>query len=123
MAAAEFSSDVFEGLNGERRGREGRRGTADGRTEAVAPIRHLVGGKDNRRVESSHLDGRRRRGERVKDFCSDSGRTQVGLSKNGKEQEGRGGRLVNSRHGSSALNNPSFPLFCCLECSRPSPFA
>ena len=71
MAAAEFSSDVFEGLNGERRGRRcWEEGEGDsGRTEAVAPIRHLVGGKDNRRVESSHLAGRRRRGERGKDFC------------------------------------------------------
>ena len=74
MAAAEFSSDVFEGLNGERRGSAQRRLREEGegnsgRTEAVAPIRHLVGGKDNRRVESSHLAGRRRRGERGKDFC------------------------------------------------------
>ena len=77
MAAAEFSSDVFEGLNGERRGREGRmrpaapwggRGGGQRTEEAVAPIRHLVGGKDNRRVESSHLDDGVV-GSGGKDFC------------------------------------------------------
>ena len=53
--------------------------------KAVAPIRHLVGGKDNRRVESSHLDDGAASwgaGERLLLI-------KVGLSKNGKEQEGR----------------------------------
>ena len=51
----------------------------------MAPIRHLVGGKDNRRVESSHLDDGAASwgaGERLLLI-------KVGLSKNGKEQEGR----------------------------------
>ena len=64
----------------------------------MAPIRHLVGGKDNRRVESSHLDdmGNRERLLLIK----------VGLSKNGEEKEGL------SIAASSALNNPS-PLRQC----------
>ena len=92
MAAAEFSSDVFEGLNGERRGRRpavpwGGRGGGQRTEEAVAPIRHLVGGKDNRRVESSHLAGRRRRGERGGKTFADKGRTQQ--KRKGAGGEGR----------------------------------
>ena len=49
--------------------------------KAVAPIRHLVGGKDNRRVESSHLDvvGKNEQGKTF----ADKGRTQQ------KRKEGR----------------------------------
>ena len=56
--------------------------------KAVAPIRHLVGGKDNRRVESSHLDDDDVVGDRERLLL-----IKVGLSKNGKE----GGRHVNSK--------------------------
>ena len=58
MAAAEFLSDIFEGLNGASSSalRVRKRQESEGGIKAVAPIRHLVGGKDNRRVESSHLD-------------------------------------------------------------------
>ena len=54
--------------------------------KAVAPIRHLVGGKDNRRVESSHLDDDDVVGDRERLLL-----IKVGLSKNERE-----GRLVNS---------------------------
>ena len=84
----------------------------------MAPIRHLVGGKDNRRVESSHLDdddddvvGERERLLLIK----------VGLSKNGKE----GGRHVNSKQ-QQVVHSTTLPpsllrfssFFCCRECSR-----
>ena len=77
MAAAEFLSDIFEGLNGAPSSVARR----EGGMKAVAPIRHLVGGKDNRRVESSHLDDEG-------DVVGNKGRLlliKVGLSKNGKE--------------------------------------